>query len=326
MTKPLRRTWTTASLFIGLLGLLVSGPKQVRADEAPEPQEEFTTRIFLANTDGSNMRPLVDLPEYQAQGSPCWSADGKLIAFDAWKPQLGEKHPNSRMIIVNADGSNPRIFDDASMPSFSPGGHRIAYSRPQARGVWVISLDAESEEEAVQIDPSGWGTAWSPDGKIVYAVHTTGGANLRVVNIVEGRRDYVFSEEQTPYTQIFWNMAWSPDGKRIVYKAAKRGSGKQEVGIVDARGEKFGLVTRDEGDLWASFAWSPDASKVLFTKKCPERQRFQIYSAAPDSKDPPQLLPALDPLRNYADIAYSPDGKQLLISCQKRTPAKKPKP
>ncbi|MCC7419446.1 MAG: hypothetical protein IT428_04155 [Planctomycetaceae bacterium] len=64
----------------------------VQAQDAPkaDESEEFTTRIFVSNIDGTEMKPLTDLPEIQAQGSPAWSQDGSMIAFDGWRPQKRE--------------------------------------------------------------------------------------------------------------------------------------------------------------------------------------------------------------------------------------------
>lgn len=50
-------------------------------DETSDEIEQFATRLFIAHLDGSNMRPGVDRPDLQAQGSPCWPQDGKRIAF-----------------------------------------------------------------------------------------------------------------------------------------------------------------------------------------------------------------------------------------------------
>lgn len=283
---------------------------------APDQKEEYSTRLFIADSDGSNLKQLTDLPEFQKQGSPAWSLDGKFIAFDGWRPQRGETFSASQVIVVQADGGNPRVLCDGAMPSFSPGGHRIVFSNGKARGVWIVSSEGP-DKELVQIDEDGWGADWSSDGKIVYATTVGGRANLAVFNLVEGRRDYVFAEQQSPYRQIFWNMAWSPDGKRIVFKGLSA-EGKQEVGIVDARGEAFGFARRFTGNVLASFAWSPDQSQILFVKQDPETQRYQIFSIEPDTQNPPQLLPAQDDLRDYSDIAYSPDGKKIVFSCHKR--------
>jgi len=175
-------------------------------------EEEFQTRLFVAESDGAKMKPLTDLSDYQAQGSPCWSRDSKFIAFDAWKPQEGEGLSESKIIVVNADGSRPRVVGPGAMPCFSPVGHRIAFSRPKAGGVWVMSSD-RPDDELFLIDAQGWGADWSPDGKLAYAVHAAGKANLAVKDFVEGRVDLLFDKQKSPYRRIFWNMAWSPDGK-----------------------------------------------------------------------------------------------------------------
>lgn len=325
MTRNLTSTWMRAGLFVGLVGLFWLSMNQARAEEV---KEEFQTRLFFADPDGSNLKPVVEFAEYQSQGSPSWSLDGKLIGFDAWKPQKGETFSDGRVIVVSTDGTNPRRFMDAAMPSFSPDGLQMVFSRPKTGGVWVTNLSSQSEEDYVQVDAAGWGADWSRDGRIVYAIRTQQGANLRVVKSVDGRVDQdsgvdLLSGDQTPYTQVFWNMAWSADNKRIAYKAMNR-QGKLEFGIVDARGDKFGLVTRDEGDLLASFAWSPDSSQILFVKKAPDKAFHQVFSAAPDSKDVPKPLAGLDPLRRCSDVAYSADGKRILVTCGPRMLAEKP--
>ncbi|MDB5341086.1 MAG: translocation protein TolB [Planctomycetaceae bacterium] len=299
--------------------------KQVPADEAPDAKEEYNTKLFVANPDAANMKAANNLKQFQKQGSPNWSLDGKLIAFDVWMPQQGETFTNSKVVVMNADGTEPRVFEDAAMPSFSPGGRRVVVSRPKAGGIWVINLNGQEQEEFIPIDPLGWGADWSPDGRLVYATHGGSGANLKVVDLVEGGRRVLLEDVKTPYRQIFWNMAWSRDSKFVAFKATNQ-DGKLEIGIVDSRGEGFGLKRRVEDDLYASFAWSPDSSHILFTKKCAERDRIQIYSITPDLKEAPKLLTGLDPERHYSDVAYGPDGKQILLTCHKRTPITKPVP
>jgi len=287
------------------------------AEEPPEEKEEFATRLFIADSDGGNMKQLTNLPEYQAQGSPAWSLDGKFIAFDAWKPQKGEDFSASQIVVVNADGGNPRVLGDGAMPCFSPEGHRLAFSGPKTGGTWIMGSKGP-DDELLQLDNRGWGTDWSRDGRIVYALRLEGGANLVVYNFVEGRTELVFDRQKTPYKQIYWNMAWSPDSKRIAFKGMNT-EGKIEVGVVDARGEKFGFVRRHEGNtIPASFAWTPEKPRILFVEQTKDTQFFQLFALDPDTKDPPQLLPAQDSMRHYADIACSPDGKKIVFSCHKK--------
>jgi len=94
--------------------------------------------------------------------------------------------------------------------------------------------------------------------------------------------------------------------------------GRIEIGIVDARGEKFGFIRRYEGDVVESFAWGGAARQILFIQMNPVAQRYQIFSLDPETTLAPKALPVHDMLRHYTDIAYSPDGKKIVFSCQKR--------
>jgi Tol biopolymer transport system component len=287
-------------------------------------RDDTLARIYLANPDGSGMKPLVDLPEYKKQGSPCWSHDGKLIAFDASPTgtPTGDRSPDNRVIVVNADGTNPRVLGDGAMPSFSPKARRIAYSRSgQNPGVWVMSADGP-EQESVLLDDQGWGAQWSPDGtRIVWAISDGRGRteNLVVFDLIEGTRELLF-DKNAQYRAVYWNFAWSPDGRRIAFKGT-RPNGKSELGIVDARGAKHGLVTRFEGSVSASFGWRPDGKQLLFSFAGPG-SRTQLFAADPDAKDPPERLAGQDPDRFNSAAVYSPDGKTIALVSRK-PPAKK---
>ena len=322
--------------FVLLMASIIFLPTSLRAQEAPKaaianvapakPAAEkqpdtYTTRLFLTSADGSDPKQLTVFPEYTSQGSPEWSRDGKLICFDGWK--MGGSTATGQIIVVNADGTNPRAISDGLMPSFSPGGKRIAFTRSgKERGVWIMSTQGP-ETELVQIDQNGWGTSWAPDGRVAYTTSTTGGANLMLLNIVDGTRELVFNEEKSPYQTIYWNFAFSPDSKRIVFKGITP-EGKREVGIVDSRGEKFGFTRRPLlTDVHESFCWTADGSRILVTKPCPERENLtQVYSLNPDQDEPLQLLSKQDSERPAVTAACSPDGKRLAITCLTPTSAK----
>jgi len=237
------------------------------------------------------------------------------LCFDVWK--MGGSVSTGQVAIVNADGTNPRTLSDGLMPSFSPGGKRIAFSRAgQNRGIWIMSIEGP-ETELVQIDPEGWGTSWGSDGRIAYTSFGAGGGNITIVNVVEGTRDVVFDEAKSPYQQIYWNFAWSPDCKRIAFKGVTA-DGKKELGIVDSRGEKFGLIRRpDLENVHESMCWTRDGSRVVVTRPCADREnRPQVYTWNPDDKDAPlELLPKQDPQRPVITVAPAPDGKKLAMSC-----------
>jgi Tol biopolymer transport system component len=292
---------------------------RVRSDDAPPDKDDYQYRIFVANADGSGMKPFCRLPEYQIQGSPTWSQDGKLFAFDARRPQLGEQMSDSRIVIVNADGTNPQVLGDGCMPSFSPRTHRIVYSRyTENRGVWVMSL---ADKTSFLIDKDGWSGQWSPNGKrIVYT--NLGQPNLIVCDIVEGTREPLFDPATNPYRSFSWSFKWSPDGRKIVFRG-DRPNGQVEIGIVDARGAKHGLESRFVAAVSTNFAFRPDGRRVLFSYKKDADSQIQLYTLDPDTKDEPERLPGQDPARNNLSGAFSPDGKRLALVCSKTVQPKK---
>lgn len=286
----------------------------LQAEELSLPEGEV--RIFLANADGSQMKRLLELPKYAFEGSPAWSQDGKLIAFDAHK--AGESANETHIIVVNADGTNPRDLGDGAMPSFSPQGKRIAFSRYSPnQGVWVMSTEG-AEKELVLLDEAGWSAHWSPDGsRIAWSKSTGTGANMVVFDLIEGTTTMLFPEGAEPYQSLYWNHMWSPDSKQIVFRGIKSDQ-TIELGIIDARGSKHGLTTRlVEKTLTNNFTWTPDG-KLLCSFACPEREkRIQIYQLDPRTTDAPQLLSGQNPDFAHSGIALSADGQRLAISTRR---------
>src|SRR6478609_7922748 len=97
--RPILRLPITGAVASALLIAVFVGLAQ---EPLAQPDLDTTNRIFLSQPDGSAMKLLVDLPDYTAQGSPCWSQDGKLIVFDAWRPKLNETNTDSKIILIRA--------------------------------------------------------------------------------------------------------------------------------------------------------------------------------------------------------------------------------
>ncbi len=291
---------------------------------AEDTDAGYVARLYIAHADGSNPRPLIDAPEITSQGSPSWSRDGKQVAFDGWRKS--ETGSSAAVFVVNVDGSNLRMLTEGAMPSLSPQGRRLAFSRYSlGRGVWIMSSDGP-DVELVQIEEAAWGTDWSPDGTRVAFTEYGGeaGMNIGIFNLVEGTRSKVFAPGESPYRQIYWNFAWSPDSRSIAFKGMRK-DGKAELAVVDAAGASKGLKVVTDADVLPAVSFFPDG-RLLFNQRVPERgNRMQLFAVNLKEETAPQLLTGLAEEFSYLDACPSPDGESILFVRQMPKPSAKPK-
>ncbi len=310
-----RRLQSGACLVFGLIVLVYCQVSPALTDEKDDQSADdyYAARLYVGTNVGAEMKPLVSQEGFSTQGSPDWCDDGSRIAFDTWDPKGGESGSKAVITVVDADGENPRILGDGSMPSFSPGGHRIAFSRYKERGVWVMSSEGP-EELLVLIDENGWGADWSPDGTRIAYTTTQNGPNIIVYSLVEGTHLRLFAENENPYRHFYWNFAWSGDSKQIVFRGIRKAGGS-EVAIVNASGANHGLKTIFTGESLPAMAWSPDSKTILLTIRNPkESNRWQLHAI--DATDPqePKRLPGQVLGGQFTDMAYSPDGKRIAVT------------
>ncbi len=294
--------------FIGNLG--------IAADEPDE--EKFVAQIFIGYADGTEMRQLADLPEYQSQGSPSWSPDGKRIAFDAYKPQNGERFSDAHLIVVDSDGTNPRDLGRGLMPSLSPTGHRVVYSihgQDGQGGIWIVDVD--DPKKRVQIDGNGWGADWSPDGvHVAYAR----GDNLILYNVTEGTSEQIFEANSSPVAHIYWNFSWSTDGRQIAFKAMTK-ENKSVLAIVDAKSGGHGFKVVYEGECRECVDWTPDGKQLVTPMRDPNRDGLaRLFTLDVEKPSEPRLYPDLLIDRKVSDPSFSPDGEELTVSAFKKVP------
>jgi Tol biopolymer transport system component len=83
------------------------------------------SEVFVANSDGSNLRNLTNNPFFD--GWPAWSPDGKQIAFASNRRAHGYQ-----VFVMNPDGSNVKLVANtegrATAPRWSPDGKTIYFT------------------------------------------------------------------------------------------------------------------------------------------------------------------------------------------------------
>lgn len=309
-----RKTLVSRACFFCLQPIvLTTAPQSAWAED-----EDYFVAIYVADADGSNLKLLTNLPEYQSQGSPCWSADGRYIAFDAYKSQLGQQFYDGHIIVVNADGSNPRDLGLGILPSLSPKGHRVAYCRHPnmgAKGVWIMDLD--DPESAALVDERGWGAEWSPDGtRLAY----TRDGNLQIYSLIEGTVTPVLGEDRAEIAKIEWNFCWSADSRRIAFKGITADN-RQVLAIADVVDEKPAVKLAFEGTIGPAIGWRPGKNEILIEHFGADRPNFpSLYRIDLDSPGEPVRIIPKPVDRRIRNPAFSPDGKRLALSVYRRQP------
>jgi TolB protein len=187
--------------------------------------------IFLADQDGSHIRPLV--PDSALDYNASFSADGRWIVFTshrAGSADIWRVHPDGTGLQRLTD--DPGFEDQAAL---SPDGRSLAYvsSRSGQADIWILDLISHKTRNLTHHPAGDFRPAWSPDGKWIafssdrdrpracpnttrlgagsfvtpqyrdiYLVRTDGSGLRRITN---GSSETV----GTP--------SWSPDGTRIVF-------------------------------------------------------------------------------------------------------------
>ncbi|MEZ6122140.1 MAG: DUF1583 domain-containing protein [Planctomycetaceae bacterium] len=270
-------TWENCGLLPATLDIRVNTHKEGRVqvawkhfDVAAErlmrlPESDRSKPVvFTINTDGSNLKQLTQpMPEFVWHGSPKWSPDGRLIAYDAWTGNARTSH----VYVMDADGGNQTDLGVGFIPTFSPDSRQLAFTWA-GHGLTVMNVDG-TDRKVITTD--GWGCEWSPDGRwLAYGssgrqANGKSGANLILVDINTGEKRELLREELAEqFTGIQWNMAWSPDSRQIIFKGDHRNGA--QIAIVSAEGSdtEFRIVT-DE-NLSGNFSWHSDGSRILLTR------------------------------------------------------------
>jgi len=291
--------------------------------------------IYMMNTDGSDPRRLLDLPD---ACTPAWSPDARRIAFVAGQDQEQE------IFICAADGSDPRALTDNgtsdNMPSWSPDGTRIMFSHDSPGTSYDIQImNDDGSGQTTLVSGSGLDEfpKFSPDGlsitfrsgNQVWVMNADGSGqhaltSLRGFSVPydwhcepdSGKPVDVSGTVASPVSQsvgtpeadrdadVIAYALTSPDGSSALYTVAADGSGKA-------------LLARFTGRA-LNPVWSPDGLIIAYYEHTDDRQ-WSLWIMNADGAGERRLTGT--PNRLDWSPAWAPDGRSIMFTRSTMEPA-----
>ena len=264
------------------------------------PYNPYNLDIYVMNADGSNVRRIVDDPEYDV--GPQWSPDGRKILF------VSGRTGNFDVFEMNADGTGQRNltadYDKADgSPIWSLDGNNIAFSRRVEGKNQVFIMDGDGGNLKRVTNNAGNNEApwWSADSsKLVFQSDRDGNSEIYAMS-VDGELTQLTDDAADDLTPD-----WSPDGSRIAFSSNR--NGKQHIYVMNADGSSLTQVTNSSGEDTEP-SWSADGNKLVFTSLRDGNKEIYVMNA--DGSNPKRLTddPASDSFPRW-----SVDGRIVFTS------------
>jgi TolB protein len=176
--------------------------------------------VYVIGLDGKEPTPVaVTKGKLSHEESPCWSPDGKRIAYTS------TRHGNQELYVSASDGKDEVRLTSApaidAHPSWSPDGKRLAFATNRWGDLEIATIDANGENLQRLTESRGLDDypVWSPDGKLLALTsNRSGNFDIHVLDVASGT-----IRNATQHAAIDNFPAWSPDG-RLTF-VSNRGGG-----------------------------------------------------------------------------------------------------
>jgi len=218
------------------------------------------SNVYSVRADGADLRLVL-----KNASSPSWSPDGKQLVVvretETWSQEpcsTGNEFDSGPLVVVDADGGNPRQLtfaaDGAESPVWSPDGKWIAFMTDD--GIELIQPESQKGHRLAGVE-FAYELAWSPDGTWLAFVGDDG---IYRVRPPFGKPERLGGDE------LAEDLAWSPDGSKIAFdQDTEKPSLGVDVAVLDIEAGKQTNLTRRPGDDFAP-AWSPDGKQIALLR------------------------------------------------------------
>ena len=270
--------------------------------------------LFVMPARGGAARRLTEAGYY-----PAWSPDGREIVYSADNFEDYSNRtivPSSLFAVAVATGQMRVVtLGDATQPSWSPHGQRIAYwglHKGGQRDVWTIPASGGAATPVTDDAAVDWNPVWSPDGKYLYFASDRGGSmNLWRIAIEEATGHVLGAPEPvtTPSTNSAF-LSFAADGRSLVYVQTINRENLQKIGF-DPQTEK----------TVGAPAWITQGSKPATQPDVSPDNQWLVYGGLGDQQEDLQLIRTdgtgarqltNDAAKDRAPV-WSPDGRRILF-------------
>jgi TolB protein len=262
--------------------------------------EEEAKETYTVNPDGSDVQPLfTDGFSYGTR----WSPDGTQISLFCCGDGMAAH-------FVNPDGGDLRTLPppDPDIEVFcggawSPDGERIAcegfgMDDPSDNGIYSIRSSDGGDLTRITSNPGGVDIPgdYSPDGKrlVFMRFQDERPAGYFVTN-VDGTGLKPLTPKDTILDDSGFAGSWSPSGNKILIVTLASEDAHKAIWVVNADGSSLHQLPIDP-ECGGPFpdptshgcyspSWSPDGSKIVFTRSSPDGIDENIYTVNADGTD-----------------------------------------
>jgi dipeptidyl aminopeptidase/acylaminoacyl peptidase len=284
----------------------------------------LTGRENLWKVSASGGWPIQLSQSDDRQSHPVWSPDGKSIVY---QQDFGGGAVFD-LFAISSDGGTPVNLTNTptiseSNPLWAPDGTVLALAyKPRTSSVvdivvlnWKTHLIRKLTNERTK-DHVWVAVAWSGDSKTIYAERSNVGhtdADVYRVDLVT-----TTLENLTPHQGeiIYGVSSVSPDGRTLLVHSNEQG-GYSNIALLDAQTKKLSWITHLSWDA-DSGNFSPDGNTFTYTVN--ENGRVVTYVVGRESGRAAKLqFPEGITETSGGPTAFSPSGKELLVSYQSST-------
>ncbi|MGI9108323.1 MAG: TolB family protein [Pyrinomonadaceae bacterium] len=205
--------------------------------------------IFMANADGSNVKPLTNTPGYDAEATV--SPDGKKIVFTS------TRNGDLDLYTMDADGRNVRQLTTAlgydGGAFFSADGKQLVYRsyhpqtpeqiarykqklaenliEPNTFEIWMMNADGTNKRQVTKLGAASFAPFLFPDGKKIIFSSNVNDPKKRNFDLYAIKVDGTNLERITHEETFDGFPMFTPDGKRLVFASNRNAKTRGDTNI-----------------------------------------------------------------------------------------------